>query len=50
LQRARLARSREIARLIKYGWAWLRRTFRNALGRVAARRWIAAAQADRGCS
>lgn len=47
---ARLARSREMVRLVKFGWAWLRRAFRNALGGMAARRWIAAAQADRGCS
>jgi hypothetical protein len=38
---ARLARSREVARLARCGWAWLARTLRHALGgetsRVAAR-------------
>ena len=47
---AGLARSREIARLIKYGWVRLARGFRNALGGAAVRRWIVAAQADRGFS
>ena len=46
---ARVARSLEITRLLKYGWARLARAFRNALGREA-RQWIVAAQADRGCS
>ena len=46
---ARVARSREITRLLKYGWARLARAFRNALG-SDARKWIVAAQADRGCS
>jgi hypothetical protein len=46
---ARLARSREVARLVRCGWAWLARTFRNALGGEASRIASARPQADRGC-
>jgi hypothetical protein len=47
---ARHTRSREVARLIKRGWVKLARNFRHAFDAGAIRRWIVAAQADRGRS
>ena len=47
---ARRTRAREIARLVKRGWAWLARAFRSALGAAAMRQWIVAAPSDRGYS
>lgn len=47
---ARLARSREVARLVKCGWAWVARSLRHALGGAAARQPVAAARSHGGCS
>jgi hypothetical protein len=44
---ARVARSREVARLVRCGWAWLARAFRHALGGETSR--VAAARPQAGC-
>jgi hypothetical protein len=44
---ARRARSREIARLFRCGWAWLAHAFRHALGGEPSR--VAAARPQAGC-